>query len=107
MKPPMNQTVMIYNPSTETDEYDRPIKQPPFESKARVQRKNKVVYSANGSEFETTLEIDLPPEVEIGYQTEISYTDLLGNEGKGTIRAIEESTNLAGNRVYFRTVNVE
>lgn len=107
MKPPMRQTVTIYNPSDETDRNDNPIMEEPFETIARVQRKNKSTYSPDGSSYETTLEIDIPPDVVVGYQTQIEFTDSMGITSKGPVRGLEESMNLAGNRVFFRTVQVE
>lgn len=111
MKPPMNESITIKNPVL--DEQGNPIKdsygRPKLEtdtSNARVQYSTKVVRGTDGQTYETSLEVDLPPDAKVGYQTETSYTDKFNNKVEGRVLAVNESTNLAGTRVYFRTVNI-
>lgn len=107
LQPPMKNTVVIHNPTGQKNRNDEPEYYPPTESKARVQQKNNVVTWADGSRYETTLEIDLPGDLEIGFQTEIEYTDRFGRTTRNLVRGLDETTNFAGNRVYYWTVQVE
>ena len=107
LRPPMHDTVTIYNPTGEKNRNDEPEYNQPLESIARVQQKNNVVTWADGSRYETTLEIDLPGDLEIGYETEIEYTDRFNRTTRNLVRGLDETTNFAGNRVYYWTVQVE
>jgi hypothetical protein len=106
MKPSMKQFVTVYVPRLgEKDEYGKPLKDP-LTTKARVQYSTRTVKGTNGQTYETTLEVDLPSDVPVGYGTEIQYTDYVGKVTKGLVIAVNESTNLAGTKVFFRTVFV-
>jgi hypothetical protein len=106
MKPSMKQSVIVYVPRLgEKDEYGKPLKDP-VAINARVQYSTRTVKGTNGQTLETTLEIDLPADVPVGYGTEIEYTDYAGRVTKGLVIAMNESTNLAGTKVFFRTVFV-
>lgn len=100
MKPPMKQEVTLSVPTGEKDGYGRPILQP-TNSKARVQFSTRLVRGADGQQYETSLEVDLPSNTSVQYGTEIEYKGT-----KGKVIAMNESTNLSGNKVYFRTVYV-
>ena len=111
MKPPMRQQVTVKTPALDgqgnpvTDDYGKPQLDSQT-TKARVQHSTKLVTDQQGQEFQTMLEVDLPPDVPITYGTEITYTDLMGQTSTGKVRTMEESTNLAGSKVFFRTVNI-
>jgi len=112
MKPPMKQKVNANVPYLDNngkpiiDKYGRP-KTKAIESKARVQFKSQLIRDANGQERRTSLEIDLPRDFNPSQGTEIDYVAMGGDKGSGTIVAKEESTNLAGSKVYYRTVFVD
>lgn len=111
MKPPMNQSITLKNPvldslgNPDKDSFGRP-KLETSVTQARVQYSTKVIRGTDGQTYETSLEVDLPPEVKVGFGTETSYVDPFNNKIEGRVLAMSESTNLAGNKVYFRTVNV-
>lgn len=104
MKPPMNQEVTLMSPTDKKDNYGRPILVPSV-SRARVQFSSRVVQGADGQHYETSLEVDLPPEILVKYGTEIHYQDAFGLT-KGKVISMNESTNLSGRKVYFRTVYI-
>lgn len=112
MKPPMRQKVTANVPVLDnngkpiTDKYGRPQTKA-IESKARVQFKSQLIRDANGQERRTSLEIDLPKEFNPGQGDGIDYVTADGDKGNGTIVAKEEATNLAGSKVYYRTVFVD
>ncbi|WP_251525394.1 hypothetical protein [Metabacillus litoralis] len=96
----MKQKVAIMTPTGEKDKYGRPILQP-IDSKARVQFSTRLIQGTDGQQHETSLEVDLPSGVSVQYGTEIEYKGT-----KGKVIAMNESTNLSGNKVFFRTVYV-
>lgn len=113
MKPPMNDKITLYQ--TVLDEQNNPVKDPygrpqtkPVKSKARVMYSTQVVQGTDGRQYETSLEVDLPADIFVNYGDELEYTPFLGLgvKTKGLVRAMSESTSLAGNKVYFRTVYV-
>ncbi len=113
MKPPMREKITLYqtifdeNGDPIKDEYGR-SKTNPVESKARVIFSTRVVQGSDGRQYETSLEVDLPADLTVNYGDELEYVPFLGLgvKTKGLVRAMSESTNLAGNKVYFRTVYV-
>jgi hypothetical protein len=106
MKPSMKQEVVVYVPRFgEKDEYGRPLKDAII-SKARVMYTTRTIMGQDGQIHETSLEVDLPPNVPVEHGTEIEYTDYVGKTTKGQVVAMNESTNLSGSKVYFRTVYV-
>jgi hypothetical protein len=106
MKPSMKHSVVVRVPRLgEKNEYGKPLKDP-VSTNARVLYSTRTVKGTNGQTFETSLEVDLPPDIPVGYGTEIEYTDYAGKVTKGMVIAMTESTNLAGTKVYFRTVFV-
>lgn len=112
MKPPMRQEVISKIPVLDEDgkwvvnKYGKP-KTEEIESKARVQFKSQLIADAQGRERQVNLEIDLPSEFNPDIGTELTYKTIAGDEGKGTIVNKEESTNISGSKVYFRTVFVD
>ncbi|MDY0395424.1 hypothetical protein ACFSMW_13510 [Virgibacillus halophilus] len=112
MKPPMRQKVTAYMPvlgddgKPIRDKYSKP-KTKPIDSKARVQFKSQLVRDANGRERRVSLEIDLPSDFNPGQGIELDYVTVEGDTGRGTIVAKDETTNIAGNKVYYRTVYVD
>ncbi|MFD1066688.1 hypothetical protein [Oceanobacillus locisalsi] len=109
MKPPMRQEVWFEFPVLDTDgnpitdRYGKP-KTEKRKSKARVQFKANIVKDAKGEERRTSVEVDLPtsfnPTVGAGYE----YTDISGNTTTGALISKDEAINLAGTKVYYRTV---
>lgn len=112
MKPPMKQKVTAHIPVLDEngkpirDKYDRPVTKPKT-SKARVQIKNNVVLDTTGAEKLANVEIDLPTEFNPDAGSEIEYVTIAGYEGSGTIVSKDETTNIAGSKVYYRTVYVD
>lgn len=112
MIPPMNQKVVAnvpildeYNKSI-TDKYGRP-KTKEIQSKARVQFKSQLIRDANGRERRINVEIDLPRQFNPEIGTVIDYETIAGDKGSGAIVSKDEATNLAGTKVYYRTVFVD
>lgn len=110
MKPIMRQQAMIAFPifdvktnKPKVDQFDRPITGL-VTTKARVQRKVTLHRDASGTSVQTTLEVDLPPDI-VPLQGYTGQFEVPG-EGwvKGTIRFREDIYNLSGSRVDFRTV---
>ncbi|MGD6993998.1 hypothetical protein [Sutcliffiella horikoshii] len=105
MKPPMKQLVTLFIPTGQKDEYSRPITTKK-ESKSRVQYSTRVIKGTNGQEYQTSLEVDLPADVYVSFGVELEYKDPFEKVTKGQVLAMNESTNLTGNIVYYRTVYV-
>lgn len=112
MKPPMRNEVTVHVPIFDEegqliiDKYGKP-KTKPINSKARVQFKSQLIRDANGQEKKVTLEVDLPNNIDVQDGTEIEYVNIGGKKTKGTVVAKEEAVNLAGSKVYYRTVYVD
>lgn len=112
MKPPMNQyvsyteTLLGPDGKPQLDKYGRP-ETSLYESIARVQRKSQLVRDAKGTERRVNLEIDLPPEVNPRIGNRITFQEAGGSILSGEIVAKDEAVNLAGTRVYYRTVFVD
>lgn len=105
-KPPMKQLVTVYVPNGEKDRYGRLIGIPE-KSKARVKQSVTVTKNAvDGTEVSTKFTIDLPAEIPLTYGVEIEYTDEQNITTKGEVVTIEAHTNVAGNRVFYRTVAI-
>ncbi|WP_241958580.1 hypothetical protein [Staphylococcus haemolyticus] len=49
-------------------------------------------------------EIDVMPNVPVDEGLEVEYTTISGKVKKGTIKAIAETPNLTGSKIYFRTL---
>lgn len=112
-KPPMNDTISIYDPITGgveyfpqplLDDYGRPKIREPRQSKARVQPEVKMITTTDGETFKSQLTIDVPPETFVQRGQDVRWTDRFGQEVKGRIGEIEEILNFSGTKVYFRTV---
>ena len=104
MKPRMPHDVIVEiedrsQPTNDHGQYPRI----PVETKGRVRRTERVITTVDGRTRESQLEIDLPPEVRIVEGAKIHYIDPFGKPIEATVTTVEESTNLAGNRVDFRT----
>ncbi|MDJ1110624.1 hypothetical protein [Macrococcus sp. S115] len=112
MRPPMNQRVLVNKAilnehgTPTTDKYGRPLTKR-VESKARVRRKSNLIITANGTETNTNIEIDVPSQMIVKEGEEISYIDMDGNDGTGKVISYEEANNVTGSRVLFRTVFVD
>lgn len=109
MRPSMNQFVIAHIPTLDDsgkqiiDDYGRP-KTKEFKSKARVQFKSQLVTDTKGIERNVNLEIDLPKDFNPAIGTELDYIAIDRKQGKGTIVTKEEITNIAGNKIHYRTV---
>ncbi|PAE17289.1 hypothetical protein CHH91_04600 [Virgibacillus sp. 7505] len=112
MKPPMRHRVLLEIPvldengQPKKDRYGRPVTPEQVVSKARVQRKTKVVEASDGQQHETVLEVDLPTYQKVDYQTTLTYVDALGIQTKGQVVAVEDILNLSGSKVFYRTVHI-
>ncbi len=112
MIPPMRQKVTANVPILDengnpiTDKYGKP-KTKPIDSKARVQFKSQLIRDANGQERRVNLEIDLPRDFNPESGTKLDYVTIDRKEGSGTIVTKDETTNLSGSKVYYRTVYVD
>lgn len=110
MMPPMRDQVTVVttrlddNGNPVLDDRGRPVAPDETVTKARITYKVKVVRNRHGVEQTTNVEFDLPPEVIFDYDSTIEYTNSFGKEDKAEVVAWEESTNLSGSRVFFRTV---
>jgi hypothetical protein len=90
-----------------TDDYanpltvDLPIKQ------ARIRQSTKFIQARDGQQHKCVLEIDFPPEIVMSEGDGAEYHPLSAAKQTGKIISVNESLNLAGNCVYFRTAYVE
>ncbi len=106
MRPFMRQEVTIYRPTGEEDDYSKPITVPVI-SKAHVLFTTKTIKTADGTVYNTFLEVDLPPETIVTYGTELSYKDEESGEvTKGSVVAVEGIRSLTGHKTDYWTVNV-
>ena len=109
MKPPMRQKVSFDFPVLDAngnpvkDKYGRPLTEKRT-SKARVQFKANIVKDAKGEEKRTSVEIDLPTSFNPAVGVDYEYTDNDGNTTTGALISKDEAINLAGTKVYYRTV---
>lgn len=100
----MRQSITLLIPSDEKDDYGRPITQDQI-VKARVQFTSRTIESSDGNTYQSNLEVDLMPDVPVKYGTKAKYEDPVTEiVTEGTVIAIDESRNLAGTKVFFRTV---
>lgn len=112
MRPPMKQLVTAHIPLLNdegkpiNDKYGRPQTETII-SKAGVQFKSQIVLDTTGSERQANVEIDLPTNFNPSVGTKIDYLTIAGEKGSGTILSKDEATNLARNKVYYRTVFVD
>lgn len=104
-KPPMKQDVILFGPTGEEDKYGN-TDYTEIHSKARVAYTTKVIENSDGTRFEPTLEVDLPPETQVDYGYLLQWTDHFGKVVKDSIVSMEETLNYGGNKVYWRTVDV-
>lgn len=101
----MNQLITLSIPSEEKDDYGRPIT---FEEtvKARVQQTSKIIESSDGTRYQSVLEVDIMPNVPIINGAKATYEDPFGNSIDGSVLSIEDSLNLSGKKVFFRTIYI-
>lgn len=112
MRPPMNQRVNIsqvkLDASGQPTYNDYGIAETTtVSSDARVRRKTNLIRTADGTEHNATLEIDVPASVQVESGSAINFIDMDGNEGSGVVVNYEDATNITGSRVLFRTVYVD
>ncbi len=105
MKPPMNNKAIV-EIVDKSQKPDRQGKYPriPFETIARVSFTTRMVRTTEGEVRESTMEVDLPPEINAAMGSTIKALDSFGQWHEGQVLTVEESTNFAGNFIYFRTV---
>jgi hypothetical protein len=111
MMPPMNDVVTVYEPVIGLDgkvikDGRGNIQTAPIQTKARVSQHIRIVRTIRGEEKQSTLEVDLPPSIYVGQGVEVVYVDDFEQVVKGQMITIDETTNLAKNRVHFRTVTL-
>lgn len=108
MRPPMKQDITLYYPildaqgKVEKDGFGRPKLQPKT-LKAHVQFSSRIIKMSNGEQKQATLEVDLHPDVQVSQGTEIEYVGQFETV-KGQVISMDETYNLGGTKVYFRTV---
>lgn len=103
MKPPMNQSIVLFVPGGEKDKFGKPILIE-YDVIARVELTTKVVRAADGTEKRATLEVDFKAEIPVGYGSKVKFEDDFGNVIEGTALSIDEAKSLSGKKTYFRTV---
>ena len=102
----MEQEVTINQPTGKKDKNGRPETKPVI-SKAHVLFTTKTIQTADGTVYNTFLEVDLPPDVKVEYGTSISYEDVeTGNVTEGSIVAVEGIRSLSGHKTDYWTVNI-
>ncbi|MGG4288370.1 hypothetical protein ABEW81_11290 [Priestia megaterium] len=104
-KPPMNDNITVFEPG-EKNKYGQPTGYTEKPSKARVSYTTKTVEENDGTRFEPTLEVNLPPSTKIGYGFLIQWTDRFGSVVKDAVTGLEEQLSYNGKQVYYRTVYV-
>lgn len=104
MRPPMTDIVSILTPTGEVDRFGRNITTEQISS-ARVAPLIRTIETPDGNKVDTTAEIDLPPEIVVGYGTRIKFFDQFKQWKESTVLSLDYSPDLA-NRVLFWTVRV-
>lgn len=101
---PMKQQAIIIT-EDRTQAADRHGKYPtiPVTTVARVSFSKAFVKNANGTVIQAKIEVDLPPTVNLSQGLKIEAQDAFGVWHKAEIITIDDATNLAGNRVLYRT----
>lgn len=100
----MRQSINLMYPSDEKDDYGRPILTEQ-NVKARVQFTSRTIEGTDGNTYQSNLEVDLMPDIPVKYGTKAKYVDPDTQiVTEGTVVAIDEARNLAGTKVFFRTV---
>lgn len=104
MRPPMRNKAII-SIEDRTKPPDRYGKYPIIETEvqARVKHSTEFVRTSSGTEIESKLEVDLPPEINLKDGQTIKAQDNFGEWHTAVIMSIDEATNFAGNRVLYRT----
>lgn len=111
MRPPMKDKVVIYLPIVDgrgmclEDDYGK-LQYKEVESIARVIMKSGIVRRGNGDYKQFSLEVILPTDTNIGEHSRIAYIDDMGNRYEGDVVEITQQRNLAGNKIYFRSVKI-
>ena len=105
MRPPMNQTITFLMPEEGKDDYGRPITYQET-VKARVQQSSKIIESTDGTRYQSVLEVDIMPNVPIVHGAKAIYEDPFENSIEGSVLSIEDSLNLSGKKVFFRTIYI-
>lgn len=90
-----------------TDNYGKPVTQPVAVMQARIRRSTKFIQGKNGQTHQCILEIDLPPEMNVKEGDGTEYHPPDATFVKGKVISVNEALNLAGNRVYYRTIYIE
>lgn len=90
-----------------TDDYGKPIMDDVPVEKARIERSTKYIQGSDGQQHKCILEVDLPPEITIAEGDGARFHPPELPSMTGTIISVIDTINLAGNRVYFRTVYIE
>jgi hypothetical protein len=105
MLPPMPDFVSVHVPNTGTyDRFGRLIRTE-VTSSARVTFVDKTRQSEEGNRRQITAEIDLPPEMPVGYGYEITYKSPQGETITNLIVRVDAATDIA-NHVLYWTVQV-
>lgn len=103
-RPPMNEIVEVMTPTGEVDRFGRNVTETTVTS-ARVAHIHRTIETNDGQRRDATAEIDLPPEMPVGFGYSIKYVDQVGNDTTGAILRVNSSNDIA-NHVLWWTVEV-
>lgn len=106
-KPPMNDNIKLHQQKFDADgnplltRNGQSIRET-IESKARVKYSVGRVFTANGEETETVLELSVPPTTPIYDGDEVEWIDRDGKKVLEQVLSIKEILSYNGKVVYFR-----
>lgn len=112
MKPPMRQQLTLEvskldkNGKPMLDKYSKPLTTTST-YKCRTREHGEVMRTSQIRVEDAKDEIDVMPDVPVNESAKVKYTTIGGETKSGIIRAISESTNLSGSKVYFRTCVID
>lgn len=111
MKPAMKEKVTLLVPKVEDGERVKDdfgqFEYEEIETKARVTRETKVKQGGeHGQYFLSNMEVDLPPEVYVEKGFRLRYVDEHDIIHEGVIETVDEARSFAGNKIYYRSVEV-
>ncbi|PTK30826.1 hypothetical protein BUZ49_04090 [Staphylococcus hominis] len=112
MKPTMRQRLIIKKPKLDAngnvmrDRYSKPITtEQEFKCHTRVHGEESKTLDLRIENARD--EIDVMPNVPVDEGLEVEYTTISGHLKKGVIKAITETPNLTGSKIYFRTLIID
>lgn len=112
MRPAMRQTATINRAligadgKPQLDRFGKPLTEK-IPTKASVRTVTKLIRTASGTEHDSFVEIDVPPEVVVRAGDKVDYVKIDGSKGSGQVIEVAESVNLTISRVWFRTLHTD